>query len=81
MTGRAEIRTFDLPDEPPRIVHVGPHEIEVRAVVYTARVGEAIGEGCVNDTFEDRVTWCAEYRGRREYGDTPEEAARAVLIA
>ncbi len=81
MSGRPldVIEMFDMP-WPVRTVHVDAHEIEVSAVVFVVPVEKPIGDGCVNDTTEDRVMWRAEYRGRPAYGDTPEEAARAALI-
>lgn len=75
------IEAFDMPGEPPRIVHVDSHEIEVRAVVFVVLVEVSVGDGCVNDTTQDRLAWRAFYRGSHAYGDTPEEAARAALIA
>lgn len=70
--------SFTLPFE--ATVQVDAHEITVRPVVRTVMVGVPCGGGCVNDTAEDRWLWEADYNGRVAVAETPEAAARAVLV-
>lgn len=63
----------------PHRVFLQGYEIRVRPVVLCVRVPVDLGDGCVNDTYQDQQGWEASFAGRTATGLTPEDAAENVM--
>jgi len=62
------------------IVHVQGHEIVAEPCILTVLVAVPIGDGCYNDTGEDRDGWRAEFRGAVACALDPQQAAEMAYL-
>jgi hypothetical protein len=62
------------------IVPVHGSLVHVKPATFTVVIGVPVGDGCVNDTGEDRQGYRAVFRDQVGFGLTPELAAEAAYL-